>query len=104
MIGKRQKEAGLTLLEIMIALLILGAIVAPAYSVLTSSRRTMIAARDLSVAVSMAGSFMAALHQADPKKIPHIDPAPGWIGRCSLPNPGAGQCFAPLGAHPGLVQ
>ena len=66
---KLQKKA-LTLLEILIALVILGAVVGPAYSILAGSRRTMIAARELSTAVSLAGSFMTALRQADVLALP----------------------------------
>lgn len=70
MSSKPGTRRGLTLLEILIALVLLGAIVAPAWSVLSDSRRSMMTARDLSVAVSLAGSGMAALQQLEPRKLP----------------------------------
>ena len=64
------RRKALSLLEILIALVILGAVVGPVYSVLAGSRRTMVAARELSTAVSLAGSFMTALRQVDVAVLP----------------------------------
>ncbi len=70
------KTKGLTLLEILISMLILGVIVTPIYTVFSGSRKTMMAARDLSVAVALAGTMMASIRQVDSRNLVEISGTP----------------------------
>lgn len=64
------RSQGFSLVEVLLSLVVLSLIIAPLYLAFSGSRRHMTAARDQSIAVSLAASYMAALRTLDPRLLP----------------------------------
>ncbi len=59
----------MSLVEVLVAVLVLAMVVGPLYLVFSGSRKNMLAARELSLAISLASSYLAGLRQVPPERL-----------------------------------
>lgn len=69
---RREDRRGLSLMEVLLSLFVLGIIIAPVYLTFSGSRQVMGTARDLTTAVSLAGSLFAGLKAVPAETLPEI--------------------------------